>query len=154
MRKPDRDVTRSVALLSTVVVGLLVGLQPAANAAMAEHVGDLGAAFVSLVVATVLIGVLLVIAGDPSKLSHGLGAMRPEYLIGAIGGAAVVSVGLVAVGPLGAGTVIALLVAGQLVTAVIADRLGWFGMHQIGLGAGRLLGVALVIIGTGLITGS
>jgi transporter family-2 protein len=146
-------VTRPVALLCTIAVGLLVGLQPAANAAMSEHVGDLGAAFVSLLVATAIIGVLLLVAGHPGRLT-GVSALRPEYLLGALGGAAVVAIGLVAVKPLGAGAVIALLVAGQLIISIVADRLGWFGLHHVGIGTGRLLGVALVIAGTALVTRS
>jgi transporter family-2 protein len=144
-------VTRSVALVCTIAVGLLVGLQPASNAAMAKHVGDLGAAFVSLAVATTIIGVLLCAVGHPGRLA-GVTALRPEHLVGALGGAAVVAVGLVAVKPLGAGAVIALLVAGQVIISVIADRLGWFGVHQVALSPGRLLGIALVIAGTLLVT--
>jgi transporter family-2 protein len=144
-------VTRPVALVCTIAVGLLIGLQPASNAAMSKHVGDLGAAFVSLVVATTLIGVLLVIAGDPGRLA-GVTALRPEHLVGALGTAAVVAVGLVAVKPLGAGAVIALLVAGQIIISVVADRLGWFGVHQVAVSPGRLLGIALVIAGTLLVT--
>jgi uncharacterized membrane protein YdcZ (DUF606 family) len=104
-------------LVCTIAVGLLVGLQPASNAAMAKHVGDLGAAFVSLVVATTIIGVLLFVAGHPARLA-GVTALRPEHLVGAFGGAAVVAVGLVAVKPLGAGAVIALLVAGQVIISI------------------------------------
>jgi transporter family-2 protein len=146
-------VTRPVALLCTIAVGLLVGLQPAANAALSEHVSELGAAFVSLVVATAIIGVLLLVAGHPGRLT-GVAALRPEHLVGALGGAAVVAIGLVAVRPLGAGAVIALLVAGQVIISIVADRLGWFGLHQIGIGTPRLLGVALIIAGTVLVTRS
>jgi transporter family-2 protein len=146
-------VTRPVAVICTLAAGLLVGLQPAANASLAKHVGDLGAAFVSLVIATAIIGVLLVAAGRPGQLT-GVTSIKPEHLIGALGGAAVVSLGLIAVKPLGAGSVIALLVAGQVVTSIAADRLGWFGVHHIGLSAGRLAGVALVIAGTLLVTRS
>jgi transporter family-2 protein len=63
-----------------------------------------------------------------------------------------VTIGLIAVRPLGAGGVIALLVAGQLLIAVLADRFGWFGLHVVGLGAGRIAGLVLVIAGTLLIT--
>lgn len=143
--------TRPVALVCTIAVGLLVGLQPASNAAMAKHVGDLGAAFVSLVVATAIIGVVLFVAGHPSELA-GVTALRPEHLIGALGSAAVVTVGLVAVKPLGAAAVIALLIAGQVIISVTADRLGWFGVHQVALSPLRLLGVALVVAGTVLVT--
>lgn len=143
--------TRTVATVCTIAAGLLVGLQPAANAALSDHVGDLGAAFVSLVVATAIIAVLLLVVGHPGRLA-GVSSIKPVDLIGALGGAAVVAVGLAAVRPLGAGAVIALLVAGQVIIAVVADRLGWFGLHQVGLGAGRLLGVALVIVGTVLVT--
>jgi bacterial/archaeal transporter family-2 protein len=150
-RNPKRYVTRPVALVCTIAAGVLVGLQPASNAAMAKHVGDLGAAFVSLVVATTVIGVLLLVAGHPGRLA-GVTALRPEHLVGALGGAAVVSVGVVAVKPLGAAAVVALLVAGQVVISIIADRLGWFGVHHVALSSGRLLGVALVIAGTLLVT--
>lgn len=143
--------SRSVAFVATVAAGLLVGLQPAANAALSKHVGDLGAAFVSLVVATAIVGILLLIAGHPRQLSE-LNQIRPEQLAGALGGAAVVAVGLAAVRPLGAAAVIALLVAGQVIISVVADRFGWFGLHHAGIGAGRVLGVTLVIAGTLLVT--
>jgi transporter family-2 protein len=144
-------VTRPVALVCTIAVGLLVGLQPASNAAMSKHVGDLGAAFVSLVVATTIVAGLLCVAGEPGRLA-GVTGLRPEHLVGALGGAAVVTVGLVAVKPLGAGAVIALLVAGQVIISVVADRLGWFGVPHVAVTPGRLLGVAFVIVGTLLVT--
>jgi len=143
--------SRGVAFICTLAVGLLVGLQPVANARMGQHVGDLGAAFVSIVISLVVIAVVLLVAGHPSRLS-GLSAFRPEWVIGGVGGAAVVTIGLIAVRPLGAGGVIALLVAGQLLIAVLADRFGWFGLHVVGLGASRIAGLVLVIAGTLLIT--
>ncbi len=149
--EPGQDVTRPVAVVCTIAAGLLVGLQPASNAALSEHVSDLGAAFVSLLVATAIVGILLLVAGHPGRLA-GAGAIRPEQLIGALGGAAVVTIGLAAVQPLGAAAVIALLVAGQVLISIVADRLGWFGLQQVGIGSGRLLGVALVVAGTVLVT--
>ena len=144
---------RSIALVCTAAAGLLVGLQPASNAALSQRVGDLGAAFVSLVVSLTIISVLLLVAGHPGRLA-GVTGIRPGNLIGAFGGAAVVAIGLAAVKPLGAGAVIALLVAGQVIMSVVADSLGWFGLHEVPIGVGRLLGVALVIAGTVLVTRS
>lgn len=145
--------SRAVALICTLAVGGLVALQPPANAALARHVGDLGAAFVSVSISMAVIGVLLLVAGDPGRLS-GLSTFKPEYALGGLAGAAVVAVSLVAVRSLGAGGVIALLVAAQLVVSLIADRYRWFGLHHVGLGPGRIAGLVLVIGGTVLITRS
>ncbi|HJS95507.1 MAG TPA: DMT family transporter [Solirubrobacteraceae bacterium] len=143
--------SRAEAISLTIASGLLVGLQPPANAALADHVGDFGAAFISIVVTLVVAAIVLVIAGHPGRLS-GLGSAKPIELIGGVGGAAVVIVSLITVRTLGAGGVVALIVTAQLVIAIAIDRFGWFGIHQIGIGAGRVIGLALVIAGTALIT--
>jgi transporter family-2 protein len=142
---------RGEAISLTIASGLLVGLQPAANAALADHVGDFGAAFVSIVVTLIVAAIVLVIAGHPGRLS-GLGSVEPLQLIGGVGGAAVVIVSLITVRTLGAGGVVALIVGAQLVIALIIDRLGWFGVQRIGIGADRLIGLGLVVAGTVLIT--
>jgi transporter family-2 protein len=144
-------VSRSVAVIATLAVGGLVALQPPVNAALAQHVSDLGAALVSTLISVTVLTVLLVAFGHPSRLS-GLSAFRPEYVLGGIGGAAVVAVSLIAVRPLGAAGVVSLLVAAQLVISVIVDRYGWFGVEVIGITPGRIAGIALVVAGTILIT--
>jgi uncharacterized membrane protein YdcZ (DUF606 family) len=45
-----------------------------------------------------------------------------------------------------------LLIAGQLVISVVADRVGLFGVAQVGLTPGRWFGIAPVAAGTLLIT--
>jgi bacterial/archaeal transporter family-2 protein len=144
-------VSRTLAIPLTLAAGLLVGLQPPANAALSKYVGDFGAAFISITISMTVIGLALLVVGHPGRLSE-LGSIRPQYVVGGLGGAAVVSISLVAVRPLGAGAVVALLVAGQLIMAVVADRLGWFGLHRVDIGAARTIGLLLVIGGTVLIT--
>jgi len=143
--------SRAGAIAITIVAGLIVGLQSPANSALSDHVGDFGAAFVSVSVTFAIVAVVLVIGGHPGRLS-GLSGARPEQFLGGVGGAAVVTAGLFAVRTLGAAAVVALLVCAQLVISLVADRLGWFGLHQVGIGAGRLLGLALAVLGTVLIT--
>jgi transporter family-2 protein len=144
---------RATALICTVVVGGLVALQPPANASLAGHVGDLGAALVSALISLALIALALLLFGHPGRLS-GLGAMRPEHALGGAAGAAVVTVSLITVRPLGAAGVTAALVAAQLIVSVVIDRLGALGVHQIAITWPRLAGAALVIAGTLLITRS
>jgi bacterial/archaeal transporter family-2 protein len=143
--------SRGVAFICTLAVGGLVALQPPANAALSKHVGDLGAAFISLAISITIVGVLLLAVGHPGRLG-GLSGFRLEYAVGGIAGAAIVTVSLVTVRPLGVGGVVALLVASQLLVSVVADRFRWYGVTQVNLSAGRLLGLVLVIGGTLLIT--
>lgn len=142
---------RNLALAATLAVGALVAFQPPANALLAREVGDLGAALTSLLVSAAIVGVLLVVVGDPGEL-RGLRELRPVHLLGGIGGAAIVLVGLITVRSLGAGGVTAALVATQLGASAVADRFGWVGLETTALTPGRLLGIALLLAGTWLVT--
>lgn len=141
---------RSLALISTLAVGGLIALQPPANAALARQVGDLGAALVSAVIAVLILAVPFLVFGDPSRLA-GLAHFRLEHALGGLGTAAVVLVSLITVRSLGIAGVASVIIAGELVMAIVADRLGWFGVSVVGLTPGRWAGVALVAAGTVLI---
>ena len=143
--------SRPVAVICVLLVGILAALQPAANASFSKIVGDLGAAFSSLVISAIFIGVLLVAVGHPGRLS-GPSSSKPEHVLGGVAGAAIVTVTLIAVRSLGAGTLVSLFVTAQLMTAVAADRFGWLGLHRHAISGTRLLGVALAIVATILVT--
>ncbi|HLJ04359.1 MAG TPA: DMT family transporter [Solirubrobacteraceae bacterium] len=145
--------SRVLAVLITLAAGFAVGLQPPSNAEMARHVGDFGAALMSVLFTLTVIVMVFLIFGDIGRL-HGLSSFRPQWTVGGISGAIVVTVALVTVRTLGAAAVVALLVAAQLIASVTADRLGWFGVHHVGLSAGRIAGVLLAVAGTVLVTRS
>ncbi|MCW3015929.1 MAG: hypothetical protein JWO02_3021 [Solirubrobacterales bacterium] len=145
---------RSTALIASLLVGLLIAAQPPANASLGRHVGDLGAAFVSLAISLLIVAVLLVAAGDVGRLTSGLSQFRPEYALGGLGGAAIVLVSLIAVRSLGAGGVAAALVSSQLIGSIVLDRLGVLGLDGSPITLQRMAGVALLIGGTVLVTAS
>jgi transporter family-2 protein len=142
--------SRALAVVATLVTGGLVAAQPPANELLARHVSVLGAAFVSLVLSTVLVGVVLVLAGDPAALA-GLSHFRPVHLIGGVAGAAVVTVSVVAVRHLGASGVTAALVTTQLTVSVILDRLGLLGLEGYAFSVRRVLGIGFLFLGTYLV---
>lgn len=142
---------RVAALVVTLLVGGLVALQPPANALLSRLVGDLGAAFVSLLLSTVLVGFALIAVGEPAQLK-GITAIRPEHLLGAIAGAAIVVVSLITVRSLGAGGVAAALVAMQLTVSAVLDRYGVLGLDAIPIGWKGFVGIALLLVGTLLVT--
>ena len=69
-------------------------------------------------------------------------------------GAVYVTTALIAVQTLGAGGVTAATIAGQLAMSVFLDRVGALGLEQRGLTPLRVLGVALLAVGTILVVRS
>lgn len=143
--------SRPVAIVCTLLAGAVVAFQPPANASLSRYVGDLGAAFVSIMIAALIIAALLVTIGHPGRLSA-IGSIRPVHVLGGVGGATIVTVSLIAVRPLGAAALVALLITAQLVVAVVIDRFGWLGLEHIPISGTRLVGIGLAIAGTVLVT--
>lgn len=141
---------RGLAVLLTAAVGGLIALQAPINAGLGRATGNIVAALVSFLVGTLLLALIVVLAGH----TGGLGSTFDVpwyYLIGGVLGAAYVTVALISVSTIGAGGVAAATITGQLTAAVVVDRLGVFGLEKVPLSATRLLGVALLLAGTYLV---
>jgi bacterial/archaeal transporter family-2 protein len=144
-------VERVLAVMATVAVGALIAFQPPVNSELGKETSVLGAAFISTAISAVVVGVILLGAGDVSEIRR-VPQISPLYLTGGLLGAALVAVSLVTVRTLGAGGVVAATVSGQLIVSAILDRLGVLGLERVGLTPARLVGFALLLGGTALVT--
>jgi transporter family-2 protein len=141
---------RGVAVLLTAAAGGLIALQAPINAGVGRATGSLPAALVSFLIGTVALAAIVVLSGK----AGGLGStfdVSWYYLLGGLLGAVYVANALIAVSAIGAGGVAAATVAGQLAASVAVDRLGLFGLDEIPLTPERVLGVALLFVGTVLV---
>jgi len=141
---------RGLAVILTAAVGGFIALQPPVNAGLARATGSVSAAFVSFLLGTLLLALLVALSGQ----AGGLGStfdVEWIYLTGGVLGVLYVFTVLVTVSAIGAGAVAAATVTGQLIASVIIDRLGILGLEQTPLSASRLIGVALLLIGTYLV---
>ena len=142
---------RGPAVLLMVFAGGLIALQAPVNAMLGRSIGTFAAASVSFAIGTAaLIAVTVLIGGGFGDLGQA-GSLSWYYLTGGVLGAIYVTSALATVATLGAGAVTAATITGQLVTAVVADRLGVLGLDQRELSADRLVGVALLAVGTYLL---
>ncbi len=142
---------RGVAILLTLTAGALVAMQPVANGSLAKHVGNLEATLISLLISVLIISVMLAFSGGFSGLG-GITEFQPVHVLGGIAGAAIVFVSIVAVKPLGAAGVAAAAVGTQMIGSAVLDRFGVLDLEKVGLSATRMLGIALLIAGTVLVT--
>lgn len=141
---------RGFAVLIMAVVGGCIALQAPINAGLGRHTGSFAAATISFAVGTLLLAAIVVVsgrAGDVPNIAH----VQWYYLLGGVLGAAYVFSALVLVSEIGAGAVAAATVTGQLTTSVILDRIGFLGLEQQPLTAGRVAGVGLLLAGTYLV---
>lgn len=141
----------ALSLLASIAIGALVALQPPVNSELGRRTSVLGAAFVSLAISALIVGLLLIVFGDPQSLKA-LPKVPAIYLSGGLYGAALVTVSLVTVRYLGAGGVVVAIVSGQVIVAALLDRAGVLGLDKVGLSPLRLLGFAALLIGTALVT--
>jgi transporter family-2 protein len=143
-------VDKGTAVILTAGAGGLIALQAPINAGLGKATGDLAAARISFMVGTAALLLIVVVSGKAGGISHATD-VRWYYLLGGLLGAIYVANALVAVSSIGAGGVAAATVAGQLTASVVADRLGILGLEQVALSPLRILGVALLLVGTVLV---
>jgi bacterial/archaeal transporter family-2 protein len=143
--------SRVLAVFAAVCVGALIALQPPVNSELGKRTSVLAAAFISTGLATVVLGLLVLVLGEAGHVRR-VPHIPVVYLTGGLMGAALISVSLVAVRTLGAGGVVAATVASQLVVSALLDRFGVLGLDRVGLTPARVLGFALLLTGTALVT--
>jgi bacterial/archaeal transporter family-2 protein len=131
-----------------VIVGALIPVQAATNAAMSRVVGSVAITSVALfAIGFVVVGAWAIVIRVPLPSMETLGHV-PAY--GYCGGFIVASyvIAITFLAPrLGVGNAIRLVVTGQIVAAVIIDHVGAFGAVVQRLTMGRAIGAVLMIIG-------
>ena len=144
--------SKELAVLLTVAAGGLVAAQAPANNVISNSVGSLGAALVSFLVGTAVILVLTFTVGGGLSGDEGVESPAWYYwILGGVGGAAIVLITLITVRELGAGGATAAVIAGQLALSVVIDRAGVLGLDERAITWEKLLGIALLAAGTVLI---
>ena len=138
----------AVALLA----GTLITVQTGSNARLKEAFGDaLPAAIVSSSLGIILlIAVMLTARISWPSLSSVAGAPWWGWLGGVLGAVYAVTTVLLA-RELGAATLTALVVTGQLLCSVVLDHFGWVGFAEHAASIGRIVGCLLMVAGFFLI---
>ena len=138
-------------ILLIVVAGAAAGIQSPTNALLTRAFGSpLGSALVSFAVGTALLGAAVLALGV--RPNWAVARSLPWYAyVGGAYGALFVSAAAYSTPRLGVGLTLVMLVAGQLVAAMLIDHFGLFGLARQPLSLARAGGLALVIAGVVLV---
>lgn len=138
-------------VLASILAGSAIAIQAPINAQLRTWLDSpWAAAFVSFVVGSIALGSVVLLYSHPVRLT-GMSAAPLWVWTGGLLGACYVVAAIVATPRIGPALFFGLLVTGQLVTAIIVEHFGWLGLERHPLSPGRLLGVALLIVGAVLI---
>ena len=142
---------KGVAVAVAGVVGGVVVIQGPLNSHLGRIVGGLEASVVALGVSFTSVLMLSVVTG-------GIGGVRnigeaPWYVAigGGLAGAIFIASIVWTVRVLGVGGLTAVTIAGQLGVAIVIDHFGWLGVEKSPITVAKVLGVALLALGTWLV---
>jgi len=142
-------------ILTAILLGAALSLQPAINATMARILGSpLLAASVSILISLIVVVTLWLVwgkaAGDFSQFNF----LPWWVIVGGIVGAIFVAGSIITAPVIGVALFFVCLVAGQLIGSTIIDQIGAFGLEVKPINKVKILGLGLVILGAGLVQNS
>ena len=142
----------ALSLVVALLVGALVTLQTGSNARLKEAFGHpLPAVVVSSLIGIVLLIAVIAVTRAPLPSMERVSTAPWSAWLGGLLGAVYAVTMVVLARELGAATLMALAVAGQLLCSVLLDHFGVLGFEVRAAGIGRLVGCALLLTGVALI---
>jgi transporter family-2 protein len=140
-------------LVPAVLAGLVIPFQAAINARLGQSLGHpVFGAVTNFLVGLIAIGLIgLLFARHFAGWERAAATPVWAYLGGLLG-VTFVFMSLLAVPKLGAANLLVASVAGQIVAALLIDRFGLVGLPVREITPQRLVGIALVVLGLGLVT--
>ena len=135
------------------LAGLTITTQAGVNSQLKVAVNNPWiAAFISFLVGTIILGLYIVATRQTMPSLVQLRGIELYKYSGGLLGAFFVTVIIFSVQKIGSANVFALVIAGQLLVAVLYDHYGLFGFKQSDINWVKLLGVGMLIGGAYLIT--
>ncbi len=141
-----------LSMLLVFLAGAMLPMQAGVNSQLARHgSGALWAAGISFFIGTLTLLTIFVFLRQPWPVLAQL-KMAPLWSwTGGFMGAFFVSCMAFFAPKLGAATLLALIIAGQMTASVILDHQGWFGFNVQHINVGRIAGLACIALGIFLI---
>jgi transporter family-2 protein len=135
-----------------LVLGAILPMQAAINARLAKTADNnpVMAAFVSFAVGTIALMIYLIIAGQ-FNFRYVSGSSPWWIWTGGLLGTFFVAGIVILLPRLGVALAFSLVIAGQMLTAILFDQFGWMGLAVKEISAGKIAGAILLIIGVILI---
>lgn len=141
-----------VLVALTVLIATLLPVQAGLNAELTRTLKHpfLGA-FISFSVGALTLAIAMLFEKSPIGDLKRLFLISPQYYLGGAMGALFVGCSIYMIPRLGATTMMAAFVTGQLISSIIIDHNGWFNLPVYAITPQRIAGVILLFVGVFLV---
>lgn len=135
-----------------IVAGVALTTQVGVNSQLREvTTSPLTASFISFVVGTVALALIVLATRQPFPSVQDLGEISWHKYLGGLIGAAYVTIAIISAQRLSAANMFAFIVTGQMISALICDHFGWLGFKENPATITRIIGAVLLVGGAYLI---
>ncbi len=139
-------------VLTGIIVGALLPWQPVINSRLSFEIGStLWASFISFLGGAFVLGLIVLFQGQLSERIQKLITLPAWMMSGGVLGITFVLASIILVPRIGATSLTATFVCGQLAMSLAMDHFGLAGLNTRPIDATRLLGVILLFVGLLLI---
>ena len=136
-----------------LLAGIMMTVQSGINSQLRAAIQHpLLAALISFLSGTAALIVLVMLSKQAIPTLQTFGSISWYKWTGGLLGAFIVTVSLVSVARIGASNMFVLIIAGQLLTALIIDHYGMLGLQQSTITLQKTIGVLLLVAGVYLVT--
>ena len=143
---------QAILILTAVLGGVVLAVQVGVNVQLRDTLGDpITSTFFSFLVGAIGLSIYALVTRAHWPTASSFSEVPAWQWGGGLLGAVYV-VSTILVGPrLGAATLLSLVVAGQMIAAMVLDHHGWLGFAQHSVNLWRVIGAGLLIAGTVLV---
>lgn len=139
-------------IVLALFAGIVVPVQAGLNAVLARHIGGaMSATFLSFIVGTGALAVFLAVTRPSIPSLAAFGSVPLWAYAGGLMGVFYVASATFLAPRLGAATLLALVIAGQMIASLVIDQYGLVGFPENPITLLRVLGVVLLVAGVMLI---
>ena len=136
----------------SVLIGFSLASQAGINAQLRLSLSSpIQAAFISFFIGTIILGVIVLIQGEPWFQPNSLSTLPWWVWIGGLLGAFNITMSIYLAPKLGALVLAISIVCGQVIASLALDQQGWFGYPKIDISVNRIIGAVLLIAGLFLV---
>lgn len=129
-------------------IGVAMSIQTALNTQLRSYLNSpLQAAFLSFVIGTILLAVLVLLQNQPKPSLQQLSQIPWFLWLGGFLGVYAISLSIYTAPKLGFLTLSGLIIFGQLAMSLLLDHFGWLGTEKMPVNWQRLLGAIIIFVG-------